>query len=260
MTKKSMNFIPAALAALFLMLPVLLHADDAPPPLAEMWVVTPKQGQGSEFRKALADHMAFRAEHGDPRAWQVYTPMLGDDLGRFAIRYCCFTWSDQDSYQAWSDSAEKINTHFNENVAPHSEKWAHYFESMDWGNSHWAEGAGAVAYYAVTEFNIKPGHGQDFDAARDKMSQIALNQGWASTERSWLWASTIGGKPQESIIIPHQNFASFEPGKEDFVTFLSRHLGAEQAAELLQQFSGASWSTDYQIWEFQSDLSITSGN
>jgi hypothetical protein len=255
-----MNSILSVLATLFLMLPAVLLAEDSPPPLAEMWLVTPKHGQGSEFHKALAGHMAYRAEQGDPRAWQAYAPVLGDNLNRIAIRFCCFTWADQDSYQAWSDSAEKINAHFKENIAPLSEKWEHYFESMNWENSHWVEDMGSYRYFAVTEFNIKPGLGQDFVAARDQMSQIALNQGWATDDRSWLWASTIGGKPQESIIIPHKNYASLDRGEEDFASFLSRHLGSEKASELMKQFSSASWSTDFQIWEHQENLSMSSGD
>jgi hypothetical protein len=34
-------------------------------------------------------------------------------------------------------------------------------------------------------------------------------------------------------------------------------MGAEKAAELMKQFSGASWSTDFQIWEYQEDLSMS---
>jgi hypothetical protein len=259
MKNRPVNFVLSIFAALFFMLPVsVVLAEDAPPPLAEMWVVTPRHGQESEFNKALADHMAYRVEHGDPRAWQSYTPMLGDKLNRVAIRFCCFKWADQDSYEAWGDEAEKINTHFKENVAPLTSKWEHYFESIDWGNSHWVDAAKSYPYFAVTEFNIKPGHGGDFDTARDAMSQIAINQGWATDDRSWLWATTIGGKAQESIIIPHENFASFDRGEEDFASFLSRKMGAEKAAELMKQFSSASRSTDFQIWKHVEELSMSS--
>ena len=101
MNKRPVNFVLSVLAALFFLLPAVSMAEDSPPPLAEMWMVTPKAGHGSEFYKALAEHMAFRSEHGDPREWQAYTPLLGDELNRVAIRSCCFSWADQDAYQAW---------------------------------------------------------------------------------------------------------------------------------------------------------------
>jgi hypothetical protein len=259
MKKTPVNLALKAIAIFFLVLPAAAAwAETPPPPLAEMWLVTPKAGQGDEFRKALAEHMAFRSEHGDPRAWQVYTPLLGDNLSQVAIRFCCFNWADQDSYAAWGSGAEKIQAHFDEHVAPHADKWEHYFESMDWGNSHWAESAGSAKYYAVTEFNIKPGYGQDFDAARDAVSQIALNQGWATDDRSWIWASVIGGSPRESVIIPHADYASFDRGDENFSSFLSRQMGADKASELMKQFSGATEGSTFQIWKHQPDLSMSS--
>ena len=258
MTKRPVNFILSALAALFFVLPAISVAQDSPPPLAEMWLVTPKADQSSEFFKALEKHMAFRAEHGDPREWQVYRPLLGDQLNRVAIRFCCFNWSDQDAYQEWSDKAEKVDAHFSEHVAPHAAKWEHYFESMDWGNSHWVESDQPYGLFAVTEFDIKPGYAAAFDAARTKLLQIALNQGWATDDHPWLWATTIGGKPQQSIIIPHKNFASMDRDEESFSRFLAKHLGDEAAKELMKQFSGATNGSNYQIWEHQEKYSMSS--
>jgi len=261
MKKIPFKFFLSILAVFSLTLPAaVVLAEDTPPPLAEMWLITPKQGQELEFRKALAEHMKFRSEHSDPRAWQTYTPMLGDNLNQFAIRFCCFNWADQDSYEAWGAGAEEIHAHFQEHVAPLADHWEHYFESMDWPNSHWVDAANGYKYFAVTEFHLMPGSGPDFDAARDKMSQIAINQGWANNHHPWIWASVIGGPATESIIIPHENFASFDRSDEDFASFLSRNLGSEAAAELMKQFSSASGSTSYQIWEYHEDLSMSTDN
>ena len=260
MKKRPTFYILSVLAALFFLAPAVSMAQDTPPPLAEMWVVTPKAGHGSEFKKALAEHMKFRSENGDPRAWQAYTPLLGEELNRVAIRFCCFNWADQDAYRKWSMSNEKVSAHFDEHVAPHSEHWAHYFESLSWSNSHWTDKAGSATLFAVTEFTVKPGHAADFRAARDELLQIALNQGWASDEHSWLWSSTIGGAPVESIIIPHENFASMDRDEDNFSRFLSKHMGEDAAAALLKQFAGSTSGSDYQIWELQNDMSMDSGD
>ena len=259
MKKRPAIYLLSILAALFFTVPAMSQAEDAPPPLAEMWLATPKAGHASEFYKALAEHMQFRADNGDPRAWQAYRPLLGDELNRLGVRYCCFSWADHDAYRAWEEEAEEINAHFEENVAPHAESWAHYFEEMSWVNSHWSEAGGPYKLFAVTEFNLKPGHVGEFDAARDKMSQIALNQGWAK-DHVWLWASTIGGQTQESIVIPHKDFASMARNEDSFLRFLSKHMGDDAAAELLKQFSNASWTTNFQIWEHVEELSMDDGN
>lgn len=254
------RFVLTAFVTLLFLLPINLIAEESPPPLAELWMMSYKTGHGSSFYAALEEHMKFRSEQGDPRNWQAYSPVLGDDLGRVAVRYCCFEWQDQDSYRDWSQQAQKVSDHFDEHVLPHVEKFEHYFESIDWKNSHWVEASGEYRLFAVNQFNLKPGQAAEFDAARDKLSQIAINQGWATDEHSWLWATTIGGKPQESIIIPHRNFASMGGEQDSFTRFLADQLGEDAAAAVLKQFSDATWSSSYQIWALLDDLSMANGD
>lgn len=252
---------PCVLALLALMLliasPLTAVAQDTPPPLAELWVLVPKEEKSSEFFKGLKEHMAYREEHGDPRDWSVYTPVLGDQLNHVAVRYCCINWADVDGYRAWSKENEKIGEHFNKHVAPHVEKAMHYFERMSWENSHWSEANGPFKLFAVNEFYVKSGMSAQFDAARDKMSQIALNHGWASDDHVWAWSQTIGGPPQEAIIIPYKDFAAMDREGENFFSFLSRVMGSEEAAaELFKQFNDTVSSSSYHLWERNDDLSM----
>lgn len=257
MIKKTFIQFLSLVAVALLLAPAAVSAQDSPPPLAEMWILHPKPEHGDEFRAAVKEHMAFRKENGDPRAWQAYTPMLGDALGRLAVRFCCIAWADVDAYREWSMGAKAVSEHFDEHVAPHVERAEHYFESMDWDNSHWSEDGGPYRVFAVTEFHVKSGHRAEFDAALDKMSQIAIDQGWASDSRSWLWTSRIGGSPQTSVVVPHRDFASFDLGEDTFFRFLSEKMGSEEkAAELFQQFDGALAGTDFQIWVHREDLSM----
>jgi len=108
---------------------------------------------------------------------------------------------------------------------------------------------------------VKAGESADFNAAREKMSQIAINQGWAGNTRSWLWATTVGGDPLVSVIVPHKNFASMAGSGEGFADFLASQLGsADAAAELMKKFSAATWGSDYQVWVHRDELSMKSGN
>ena len=252
---------PCVLAFLALMLlvatPLTAIAQDTPPPLAELWVLVPKEENRSDFFKGLREHMAFREENGDPREWHVYTPVLGDELGQVAVRTCCVNWADVDSYRAWNTENPEINAHFSEHVAPNVEKAMHYFERISWENSHWSDANGPYKLFAVNEFYVKSGMAAQFDAARDKMSQIALNHGWASDDHVWLWSQTIGGPPQEAIIIPYKDFASMDREGENFYDFLSRIMGSEEAAaDLFKQFNDSVSSSSYFLWEHQAELSM----
>jgi hypothetical protein len=248
------------LAAAACFTPQWVLAQDTPP-LVEMWVMVPKAGHSQELTEALKKHMAFRSEQGDPRNWNTYTPLLGDELDRVAVRSCCHNWADIDAYAEWSRAQPAVGAHFNEHVAPHVESYGHYFEEIDWAGSHWNDKASAYKYFAVTEFALKAGHAAEFHAARDKMSQIAINQGWANDERSWIWSTTIGGKPRVSVVVPHENFASMADTGEGFMDFLARNLGSQEAAaELLKQFSAATWGSDYQVWVHRDELSMASSD
>lgn len=255
--KATFILVPLA-AALLLSGPGL--AQDASP-LAELWITVPKAGHEQQFNEGLKNHMAFRSEQGDPWRWSVYTPLLGDDLGRIAVRSCCHTWADVDAYSEWLKENAAVGAHFGEHVAPHVEKYEHYFEEIDWANSHWNSEAGPYTYFAVTNFTLKAGQADEFHAAREKMSQIAINQGWADSTRSWLWATTIGGKPSVSVIVPYKNFAGMASAGEGFADFLARQLGsAEAAAQLMDQFSESTWGSEYQVWVHENSLSMPEGN
>jgi hypothetical protein len=257
MSKRAMSRALYFLLLLCFAAPAPVVAQETPPPLAEMWLFTPKAGHSMEFFSGLKSHMAFRSEQGDPRAWQTYTPLLGEHLNGVGVRYCCFAWADADAYRQWEAGKPEVQAHFDEHIAPHMESVAHYFETVDWANSHWSDVKGPYRLFAVTEFSVEPGHAAEFDAAREKMSQIAIEQGWASDDHVWLWASSIGGQSRHSIIIPHRNFASLDNAGETFPQFLANRLGsAEAAAELMKSFQGATTAADFQIWEHQAEFSM----
>lgn len=257
MKKASSMLLLGLLASMIYLLPFNAIAEDEPGSLAEMWLVTVKNGHSGSFQAALKEHIAFRAEHGDPWKWQTYTAVVGENLNQIAIRYCCINWADVDSYEQWNRSNPDVGEHWNENVDPNVKKIEHYFEQIDWDNSHWSEGAGSNRLFGVTEWTIKGGKDADFAAAREKMSQIAINQGWGAAERNWIWTTTIGGKPTQGIVIPYKNYAAMTPGEETFYSFLVKQLGSEEAAdELYKTFSGATWESQYTVWEHQPDQSM----
>jgi len=260
MKKVSIILLPALFAGLFYLLPLTAAAQDEPAPLAEIWLVTAKTGHMVDFQAAFKQHLAVREKYGDPWKWQGYTSVVAKDLARIAIRYCCIEWADIDSYEKWNRDNPDVNIHWYETVEQYVEKTEHYFEQIDWENSNWNEEANSYRFFGVTEWTIKSGSGVDFVSARNEMSQIALNQGWANEERNWIWTTTIGGRPTQAIVIPFKNYSDMAPDDESFFQFLARQLGSEEAAgELMKKFTSASWGSDYTIWEHRPDLSM-SGN
>lgn len=255
--QKASKHLLTAFAALMILMPFASQAAESWPPVSEMWTMVPKADERDKFFEGLKKHMAFRSEQGDPRAWGTYTPMLGDDINLVAVRYCCFNWADADTYRDWGESNPEVSEHFDKHVGQHVESYGHYFSEVSWANSNIKSGWGPYRYYAVTEFTLKIGHSGQFDEARDAISQISLNQGWANEDRPWMWARSVGGTPTESIVIPHKNFASMDRDEESFFNFMARVMKSESAAEeLFQKLSGAVAEQDFQIWELHEDLSM----
>jgi hypothetical protein len=242
---------------LFCLAPLSVLAQESPAPLAEVWIVTPKIGQMSEFQAALKAHTDLRKSQGDPRAWQVYTAIVGDTLDRYAIRNCCVNWADLDSFDRWDKSNPDVLGDWYENVAPYVEKMEHYFSEVDWSDSNYSTDSGPFRYFRVTDWQLERGMESVFEGAKEQISQIALNQGWANAERNWLWTTQIGGSPTASVVVPHKNFASMARGDETISEFLGKHMNSrEAAAELIQKFSSSTSSESTTIWEHLPDLSF----
>lgn len=251
------RLILSLFAGLFYMAPLTVLAQDSPAPLAEVWIVTPKVGQASDFQAAMKAHVEVRKKHGDTRAWQTYTAIIGDTLNRYAIRNCCVNWADLDELDRWDKSNPDVLGDWFENVAPYVEKMEHYFSEVDWSDSNWNQDSGPFRYFRVTDWHIKRGMEADFEGAKEQISQIAINQGWATAERNWLWTKQIGGSPTVSVVIPHKNFASMARGEETISEFLSKRMKSrEAAAELIAKFGSSTTSENTTVWELLPGLSM----
>ena len=230
--------------------------EEKAPNLASVWVASLKTGKLDEFMAATAEHMAFRKAQGDSRAWQTFQPVIGDDLSTIVFRYCCFDWADEDAYIA--ETIEKgFDEHWNANVDPFVESYAHYLSYVDFENSHWDDETGPFTYFGVTYWHVQPGKYDDFKAAKAELSKMAKEHNWAGGERYWAWLSRIGGKSQESIVVPFKNFAGMAPPEQTFYDFAVETMGQEEAEALFAKFSESYKGSKYTVWRLIPELSMS---
>jgi len=259
---KKSSLIVSLAGAAALMLPFGLLADSHEGamdrgPITDIWYVVPKRGMEAQFAEAMAAHIAFRAEAGESRDWHGYRVVVGHEISPIAFRSCCFEWADLDAYSA-EDTEKGLSANFNENVDQYVDHYHHYLERVDWENSNWPDGEIDGPFYAVTSWPIKQGAGPGSEEARKKMSDAALNQGWAEAGHNWVWLTRIGGKPMVQIVTSKKNYADFEPTKPSFFEFLTEQLGAEEAGAVFSQFGSGFTSSDYTIWRRDDSLSTPS--
>lgn len=247
--KIRMIFICAV--ALALCLPLSVNAADEANK-ADMWIVTVKQGHTQAFETALKAHLDHRAELGDTRYWQVYTPVTGSNLNDYYLRACCYTWADSDSYREWSVENNTLE-HWMGNVDQHVESYTHSMSTMDFANSHWPEGMGAN-YVGVTDFHVKPGHGAAFDASKAKISQALIAGEWP---RRWSWGEAISGPSISYVAAGYDNYAAMAPPETGFMEVLAEQMESEEkAGEAMAEFMSHVAGTEYQIYAWRPDLSM----
>ncbi len=232
-------------------------ADEAPPPLSDIWMMVPKAGMEAEFDAAIATEIAWRAEAGESRSWLADRPVIGHNLNVVQYRSCCFDWAGIDDLEA-EDAELGLDDHWNENVGPYVDHYHHYYERTDWENSHWPDEGTSGPFYGVTAWSIKQGAGPASDQAKEKMSQLAINEGWTDKDVNWLWFSRIGGKPMLALVSSYENYADMEPPEQTFFEFAIEKLGAEEAGAMFSDFGNGFSESDYTVWELDESLSSPS--
>ena len=248
---------------LYVLLPVIVfgmfftsvQAEDemaAPDPdqnIADSWMMYPMPGKTAEFEAALKEHVAFRESKNDPREWQMYTPYVGDNLGHYIIRSCCFKWSDLDAYGVWGDESG-ANEHYAATVGKYVKHTEHYFAKIDFENSNWKNDPD-YRYFSVTNIDVKNGAGEAYSDAKKQISTLAKEGGWP---RNWSWSSTIGGEGGVSLVSPMKSMAEMK-SDQPFSEFLAEHLKSEKKAKaVLKNYSDQIEDSSYSIYVIRPDL------
>lgn len=242
----------AALAALIAAGPALADSHGPAPNLASVWILHARDGQAGAFEEGMKTFLAAREQAGDPRAWQAFTVVAGGPLNAYGFRHCCFSWADQDAYDAWS-LEHGMMERYAELVLPHVGEVEHYFTEMDFANSHWPEEAGPYALFGVTTWTPQPGKAQQLQGALSGLSAAGREHGWDGV---WSWYRRIGGEEQLALVVPYENWAAMQPPEQTYFAFLTEHLGAEEAERLYADFTTALSPSEYVIYRHRPELSM----
>lgn len=251
------SFITAVLGTAALTLPFGIYAQDEDrASLSDVWLVMPKAGMTTQFENAVRTHLAYRADVGDSRSWTAYAATVGSNPRLYQWRAGGLTWADQDAYMA-EDQEKGYSAHWFANVDQYVDHYHHFMERSDFENSHWPEGLGQHPYYGVTTWSWKQGAGPASEEARKKLSQIAMEDGWADRGYNWMWLSRIGGRPTLMIVAEYDSYADMAPPEQDFFEFVSETVGAEEAGKLFADFGSGFTDSSYTVWAHRPDLSTT---
>lgn len=243
----------SAFTVLFTMLlatPAAMAEEKSPEILAETWVMVPMQGKAADLEMALKKHAAHRVELKDPRQWNLYSSVFGDNLDMIAARSFGFTWSDMDSYRDWNNE-KKPGEHFNEFVLPTTKNTEHYLSVIDMANSHWGADV-EYNYVGVSTYQVKMGHQGAMEEDIKLFSDVAKSSNWPY---NWSWAQSVTGKGNFSLAVPYKTWAAMAPPEQKFSEMMAKHLGsAEKAKEVFERWQSHFDSISYDVYVLRTDL------
>ena len=243
---------------LALLLSVNVFADGhegGPGDISDVWIFKLKRGMETEFTTAMQEHMAARKEMGESRTWYAYRAEVGHHPGLIMYRSAPMSYADHDAYLA--EDRDALNDAFGANIDPLVDHFHHYIESYDWENSHWPDDESTEGpLFTAVERKWKPSGGLKSDRARERMSQIALNEGWAEKGHQWLWVERLGGAPVQSLVLPDANYAEMAPSDEEFGPWLAEKVGSEEeASKIFQDWLSGFSAVSVTVWRHDPDLS-----
>ena len=226
--------------------------------ISDVWVFAIKRGMEGEFMTAMKEHIAVRKNMGEGRTWYAYSAEVGQHPGLVMYRSAPMSYADHDAYLA--SDLDAIGDVFNEKIDPLVDHYHHYIDAYDWEHSHWPDDASTRGpLYTEVARKWKPGGGYASTQARQKMSKIALNDGWAEKGYEWLWVNRTGGQPMQAIVFSDANYAEMAPSGESFRAWLAEKVGSEEEADKIFKdwLSGFS-DTRVTIWRYDAALSTPS--
>jgi len=226
--------------------------------ISDVWIFAIKRGMEDEFTTAMKEHIAARKEMGEPRKWYGYRAEVGHHPGLIMYRSPSMSYADHDAYLA--SDFDAISEVFNENIDPLVDHYHHYIDTYDWEHSHWPDDETTQGpLFTEVQRKWKPGNGYASTQARQRMSKIALNDGWAEKGYEWLWVDRTGGEPVQAIVFPRANYADMAPTGESFRAWLAEQVGSEEEADgIFKDWLSGFSATKVTIWRYDPAISTPS--
>jgi hypothetical protein len=238
-----------------MLLPALCTAQTAaapaPGPLADSWLIWPKEGHRAEFEAALKETLAWRRQAGDPFEWRVFTPSLGEDLGHFVVRSGGHNWQDFDARAAWSEKAGSAD-HYRRVLGPHVDRIERYVIRLMPEQTYWPESDADYRFFGVTRLTLKSGSGRDVRSALQEMKQAAEKGKW---DGGWAVSSVVGGEGGLQAVWRFTSWADMADRNPTFAQMVASVLGSEEAATaLMARLNTNIESSDYTIYRIRPEF------
>ncbi|MGB0034151.1 MAG: hypothetical protein WBP79_01600 [Candidatus Acidiferrales bacterium] len=230
-----------------------VSAQSQPGNIAALEFQTPKNGMTKQYEEGRKQKVEWHKQQKDSQPLMVYETISGDSAGSYVIARFGQHWSDFDKPSV-PDAADLEE--YNKAIAPYVQSLVpRYYEFLSKVSNPPPPGA-HDRFASVTNFRVRYGHGDDFRAVLNRMSDAAQKTKWPLR---YEWFRLANGGPGGTfvLVIPRANWAAFEdnPDVKPFRDMLREAFGEAEAQELIGRLDTSVEGTYSDIVEFRPDLS-----
>jgi hypothetical protein len=221
--------------------------------LARAYTFTPKQGMSAGFVTALAAHVEWRKENGDPWQWRTLEIVTGDEVGSFIVRSGDHTWADFDAYDA--GFGPQGSTHFGATVTPLLESMRNSITIGDTTNVRWPEDDSEYTLFQLVRYKLIPDRVQQFNEAVTKIHNAVVQQDYPAFYT--FISPFVGGMgPVTTLVLPYRNWAGLEAPEQPLAAMMAEVYGAEEAASIFTEFASCYTEIESLVVRRRPDLSV----
>jgi len=240
MYSRRIILLVSAMALLFGMSSAVAQDTEKKGDIAQIALITAKEGQGKALEAAIVEYHHFMATKPGSLRWQWYSVVTGKDTGKYLVRTGNHDWADFDAEHDWDDESD---AKFASLITPHIASVAAGITRTDDKLGIWPDSMAGYKLFSVTRWYIKPGQYGAFMQGLTKIDTILKENKFPYPYAIIHNESGADGR-LVSLVIPYMNYADMAPKEPGYMDVMNKVMGAEAAATFM-----ADWGSSFKTGE-----------
>jgi len=200
--------------------------------LAQVVLITAKDGQAKALEKAITDYHHYMADKKGAFRYQWYSIITGPDTGKYFARTGNHNWADFDATNDWDEAAA---AKFASDVQPYIEDADSRLTRTDDELGIWPDSMDGYQYFLITDWYIKTGNTRAFNSGLKKIDGVLKEASWPNYY-AFVWTVSGGKGNQITLVSPRKSYADMAPKEPSFIDAMNKALGEEEAETFLAEF------------------------
>jgi len=221
--------------------------------IAALEFQTPKNGMSKQYEEGRKQKAAWHKQQNDKTPLYVWEIRSGDNTGTFVVGQLGQHWADFDkpSVPEAADLEE-----YNKVIGAYVQSLVtRYYEFLP-KISNAASASGPSKFAEIITFEVRPGHGQDFRSAIERVTEAAQKTKWP-VNYEWYVLANGGRNGTYVLVLPRASWSDFEdkPGTKPFPEMVKDAFGQAEADSIVKRLDSSIEAERSEIIEFRPDLS-----